>query len=45
MYAHEAVLEWDKMMDAPDDFLIMCSFPDFVADYCEDKWYEWAEQN
>jgi hypothetical protein len=45
MYAHQAVQEWDKLLDAPDKFLVLCSFGDFITAKSEEYWLDFAISN
>jgi hypothetical protein len=44
-YAHQAVKDWDGLMDSEEPFLVMPCFPDFIADLCEDYWNDWVRCN
>jgi hypothetical protein len=45
MYAHEATKEWDKLLDSPDKFLVLCTFGEFVSAKSEEYWIDWATRN
>jgi hypothetical protein len=44
-YAHEATKEWDRLLNSPDKFLVLCSFGDFITTKSEEYWLDFAQRN
>jgi hypothetical protein len=45
LYAHEATKEWDRLLDSPDKFLVLCTFGEFISAKSEEYWLDFATRN